>query len=98
MADEAGMSRSAFAARFTSLVGEPAMRWVLRWRMNLAAAALRDPRVTVASLASDVGYESEAAFARAFKRVLGYGPGEARRRGGTVTSDAQRANADGVER
>lgn len=90
MADEAGMSRSAFAARFTSLVGEPAMRYVLRWRMNVAATALRDPRVTVASLASDMRYESEAAFARAFKRVLGYGPGEARRRGGDAATPHDR--------
>lgn len=81
MAAEAQMSRSAFAARFTALVGEPAMRFVLRWRMHMAAAALRDARTTVTSVASDLGYQSDAAFARAFKRVLGHGPGQERRRG-----------------
>ena len=62
------MSRSAFAARFTELVGEPAMSYVTRWRMHLAAVALRDEDATVAALADRFGYRSEAAFARAFKR------------------------------
>lgn len=79
MAHEAGMSRSAFSARFSALVGEPAMHWVARWRMNVAAARLMDGRVTIAALADELGYESEAAFARAFKRVTGRWPGEARR-------------------
>lgn len=78
MAAEAGMSRSAFAARFTLLVGDSAMRYVARWRMNLAVSALREGPMTIAALASDLGYESEAAFARAFKRVVGCWPGEAR--------------------
>lgn len=78
LAREAAMSRSAFAARFTSLVGEPAMRYVSRWRMESAAAALRDG-ATVAELASRSGYESEAGFARAFKRVTGVSPGSMRR-------------------
>lgn len=80
MAREANMSRSAFSARFTALVGEPAMRWVARWRMNVACAALKDGRISIAALADRLGYESEAAFARAFKRVTGRWPGEARRR------------------
>jgi AraC-like DNA-binding protein len=75
MAREAGMSRSAFAARFTALVGEPAMRYVARWRMNVAVGALKDDRVTTATLAEQLGYESEAAFARAFRRVTGQWPG-----------------------
>lgn len=79
MADEAGMSRSAFAARFTALVGESAMRYVARWRMNVAASELKGDRVTIAALASDLGYDSEAAFARAFKRVMGCWPGAVRR-------------------
>ena len=73
------MSRSAFAARFTELVGEPAMSYVTRWRMHLAAAALRDEDATVAALAERFGYHSEAAFARAFKRVVGSPPGAVRR-------------------
>ena len=79
LADQIPMSRSAFAARFTELVGEPAMSYVTRWRMHLAAAALRDEGATVAALADRFGYRSEAAFARAFKRVVGSPPGAVRR-------------------
>jgi len=79
MAREAGMSRSAFATRFTMLVGEPAMRFVAKWRMNVAVAALRDDRITIAAVAEQLGYDSEAAFSRAFKRVIGRWPGEVRR-------------------
>ncbi|HEV2776944.1 MAG TPA: AraC family transcriptional regulator [Solirubrobacteraceae bacterium] len=81
LADEIPMSRSAFAARFTELVGEPTMSYVTRWRMHLAAAALRDEDATVAALAERFGYRSEAAFARAFKRVVGSPPGAIRRAG-----------------
>ncbi len=69
------MSRSAFAARFTELVGEPAMQYVARWRMHLAAASLRDEHATIAAVAARLGYRSQAAFARAFKRVAGLPPG-----------------------
>jgi AraC-like DNA-binding protein len=79
MARAAGMSRSAFAARFSLLVGEPAMRYVARWRMYVAMAALRHERASVAAVAEQVGYESEAAFSRAFKRIIGRWPGEVRR-------------------
>lgn len=75
LADELAMSRSAFAARFTELVGEPAMRYVTRWRMNLALDALQDDGATIAELAARLGYRSDAAFARAFKRVTGRSPG-----------------------
>jgi AraC-like DNA-binding protein len=82
LAREAGMSRSAFAARFTHLVGEPAMRYVTRWRMLAAQARLeRDADVTLGELAGECGYESEAAFHRAFQRVIGASPGAVRRRG-----------------
>lgn len=79
LAEELAMSRSAFAARFCELVGEPVMHYVTRWRMHLALGALRDDGATVAGLARRLGYRSEAAFARAFKRVLGISPGAARR-------------------
>ena len=85
LADQIPMSRSAFAARFTELVGEPAMSYVTRWRMHLAAAALRDEGATVAALADRFGYRSEAAFARAFKRVVGSPPGAVRRAGPVET-------------
>jgi AraC-like DNA-binding protein len=79
LADELAMSRSAFAARFTELVGEPAMQYVTRWRMLMATNALKDERATVAELANRLGYRSEAAFARAFKRVTGVAPGSVKR-------------------
>jgi AraC-like DNA-binding protein len=73
------MSRSAFAARFTELVGEPAMQYVGRWRMHVAVDSLKEDGATVAELASRLGYRSEAAFARAFKRLIGAPPGAVRR-------------------
>ena len=63
LARELAMSRSAFAARFTEVVGEPAMHYVARWRMQLALNALRDDNATVGELAGRLGYRSEAAFA-----------------------------------
>jgi AraC-like DNA-binding protein len=79
LAGEVAMSRSAFAARFTELVGEPAMAYVARWRMHVALSALAEERATVAELADRLGYRSDAAFSRAFKRVIGIAPGAARR-------------------
>lgn len=79
LAAELAMSRSAFAARFSELVGEPAMRYLTTWRMHLALAALQDGETTVAAQADALGYRSEAAFSRAFKRVIGEPPGAARR-------------------
>ena len=81
LARELSMSRSAFAARFTATVGEPVMEYVARWRMQLAFTALRDENATVGELARRLGYRSEAAFARAFKRVVGMPPGAVRRQG-----------------
>ncbi|NIL74576.1 AraC family transcriptional regulator [Rhodococcus sp. B10] len=74
------MSRSAFAARFTALVGETPMKYLARWRMQVAHDLLRSGDVTVAELAKRSGYDSDAAFARAFKRVIGVPPGSVRRR------------------
>jgi AraC-like DNA-binding protein len=81
LADELAMSRSAFAARFTDLVGEPVMQYVTRWRMRVAVNTLEDEGATVAELANRLGYRSEAAFARAFKRVTGVAPGSIKREG-----------------
>jgi len=75
LARELAMSRSAFAARFTALVGEPVMSYVARWRMHVAVAALKEEGATVGELAERLGYRSEAAFSRAFKRVIGAPPG-----------------------
>jgi AraC-like DNA-binding protein len=80
LAGELAVSRSAFAARFTELVGEPAMQYVTRWRMQVAQSAFEREGATVAEVADRLGYRSEAAFARAFKRVTGVPPGAAKRR------------------
>jgi AraC-like DNA-binding protein len=79
LADELAMSRSAFAARFTELVDEPVMQYVTRWRMQVAVNSLKEEGATVAELAHRLGYRSEAAFARAFKRVIGVPPGAIKR-------------------
>ena len=79
LADELAMSRSAFAARFTELVGEPVMQYVTRWRMQVAVNSLQEEGATVGELAARLGYRSEAAFARAFKRVIGRAPGAVKR-------------------
>lgn len=79
LARELAMSRSAFAARFTRLAGEPVMHYVTRWRMHVALDRLREDGVAVAELASDLGYDSEAAFSRAFKRTIGVSPGAVRK-------------------
>jgi AraC-like DNA-binding protein len=78
LASQAAMSRSAFAARFTQLVGEPAMQYVTRWRMHIALARLQQGPTTVHQLATQLGYDSEAAFSRAFKRIIGVSPGAVR--------------------
>jgi AraC-like DNA-binding protein len=78
LARHAHLSRSAFAARFTALVGEPAMRYLADWRMQLARAHLRQSAEPLSSTAHRFGYRSEAAFSRAFKRAFGVPPGSLR--------------------
>ncbi len=78
LAQEIGMSRSGFSARFTSLVGESAMRYLTQWRMKLARAQLQETSDPLSVLADRLGYQSEAAFCRAFKRVFGVSPGSFR--------------------
>jgi AraC-like DNA-binding protein len=77
--------RPPCAARFTELVNEPAIHYVTRWPMQIARSALETEGATVAELADRLGYKSEAAFARAFKRVSGIPPGAVKRRGETRT-------------
>jgi AraC-like DNA-binding protein len=79
LAAEAHLSRSAFAERFTQLVGVPPISYLTDWRMQLAAARLRDTRRTIAQIAAELGYESEATFTRAFKRAMAMSPGRYRR-------------------
>lgn len=79
LAAEAAMSRSAFAARFTDLVGETPMAYVTSWRMDVAGRLVREGGLTLAAVAERVGYRSEAAFNRAFRAAHGMPPGRFRR-------------------
>jgi AraC-like DNA-binding protein len=74
LARETGVSRSVLAARFMRLVGCPPMQYLTRWRMQLAARLLTDGLAKVSAVGRDVGYESEAAFSRSFKRLAGVTP------------------------
>jgi AraC-like DNA-binding protein len=80
LAREAGLSRSTLAERFAHFVGEPPMQYLGRWRMQLAARRLAEGTATVGAIALEVGYDSEAAFSRAFKRSTGSAPAHWRRR------------------
>jgi AraC-like DNA-binding protein len=80
LASEAAASRSVLADRFNDLVGYPPIQYLTRWRMQIAARRLMDPTARIASVAHEVGYESEAAFSRAFKKFVGQSPGQWRTR------------------
>jgi AraC-like DNA-binding protein len=79
LAREVGLSRSAFAERFTQLLGTPPMQYLANWRLQLAVGLLERQSISIAQAAAEVGYESEAAFNRAFKRQVGVPPGSWRR-------------------
>jgi len=74
LARDVAISRSTLAERFTRLVGEPPMHYLARWRMQLAARLLADGTAKVSAVALEVGYDSEAAFSRAFKKIVGVAP------------------------
>ncbi len=78
LAEAVGISRSALVERFTRYVSEPPMAYLTRWRLQLAARSLEKTSRGVADIAADIGYESEAAFNRAFKREFGQPPGRYR--------------------
>ena len=78
LAQQAGMSRSGFSARFTEVIGTSVKQYVTDWRMNLARLRIKQSDVTLAQLADELGYQSEAAFSRAYKRVVGEPPLRAR--------------------
>ena len=78
LAQDAAMSRSTLHERFTHFIGQPPMQYLTQWRMQVAAGRLRDTRAKLIEVALGVGYESEAAFSRAFKRAVGVAPGQFR--------------------
>jgi AraC-like DNA-binding protein len=85
LARESASSRSNLARQFTLLVGQPPMQYLARWRMQVAANLLRQNTAKIANIAAQVGYDSEAAFSRAFKKATGVAPG-AWRHGRHLTS------------
>jgi AraC family transcriptional regulator, alkane utilization regulator len=89
LARETALSRSALAQRFTDLVGEAPMRYLANWRMQLAKEMLREGHHSIQEIAARVGYESEPAFNRAFKRATGFPPA-AWRKGATTASQTSR--------
>jgi AraC-like DNA-binding protein len=76
LAKGVGVSRSSLAGRFTALVGIPPMHYLQKWRLQIAATRLSEGRGSIAAIAADIGYESEAAFSRAFKKHVGLPPAE----------------------
>ena len=87
LAREAGSSRTVLAERFHAVLGQAPIEYITCWRMQLAAERIRNGGGSLAAIAADVGYDSEAAFNRAFKRVTGVTPGRWRD-GGLVTAAA----------
>jgi AraC-like DNA-binding protein len=74
LASAVNLSRSTFAERFTAMIGQPPMKYLTNWRMQVAAHKLKEGRLSIGQIAFDIGYESEAAFTRAFKRECGVPP------------------------
>jgi transcriptional regulator GlxA family with amidase domain len=83
---EVGLSRSALADRFIRLIGVPPINYLANWRMQVAAQKLRDTNASIAQVAEIVGYDSEAAFSRAFKKAIGTAPATWRRSNSWATS------------
>lgn len=93
LAAEIGMSRAAFAARFTDLVGQPPLAYLTNWRMTIAADLLRNSTATIATVARNVGYQDPFAFSVAFKRSRGSTPSSWRQTSRDRTAAAQPADA-----
>lgn len=91
LARAVGVPRATFTRRFTTLTGQSPMAYVTSWRMTVAARILREERGTLREVASRVGYDSEFAFARAFKRTTGYAPGRYRIVAATAPQPGARA-------
>jgi AraC-like DNA-binding protein len=101
LAAQAGLSRSALHERFVHFIGQPPMQYLASWRMQVASARLRDTDAKVLDVAFDVGYENEAAFARAFRRIVGASPAawrRDRRRGPPEASPVSRRSGRRIPR
>ena len=85
LAQQAGSSRTVLADRFKAMLGRPPINYLASWRIQLAADRLRVDNESVSTVAASVGYESEAAFNRAFKRITGMTPGSWREGAGSPT-------------
>lgn len=81
LARDVGLSRSVLAERFNDLVGIPPIQYLAQWRMQIAVGLLASGNTNIANIAAETGYSSEAAFSRAFKRMMGVSPSEHRRQG-----------------
>lgn len=89
LAQRIGLSRSAFSQRFADIVGQPPMQYLTRWRLQLAAKELTGANKPLLAIAAQVGYESEAAFNRAFKREFGMPPSSWRKAQGKPAGDVE---------
>ena len=96
LADQARLARATFARRFNTLVGEPPLAYLTWWRMTIAARMLRTNTDALSTVAAHVGYSSEFAFSKAFKRHFDESPGSYRRRGTELTMHRSNANASAV--
>lgn len=95
LSEAVGLSRSALHERFAGLVGQPPMQYLAQWRMQVASQQLLQSTMNVAAIALETGYESEAAFSRAFKRLVGVPPATWRRQR-AAGRPARRASDAGV--
>jgi AraC-like DNA-binding protein len=93
LARKVGLSRLALAQRFTDLLGQPPMQYLARWRLQVAAQELLIGSKSLAAIAAQVGYDSEAAFNRAFKREFGMPPAGWRKKHNKVDVAGAPANA-----
>ena len=95
LASEVGLSRSSLVERFTRYLPDPPMAYLTGWRLRLAAQALTSTPKGVADIAADVGYESEAAFNRAFRRAFGTPPARYRRQSKNPERSPESAGPEG---
>jgi AraC-like DNA-binding protein len=97
LGDAVGLSRSALHERFAHYVGQPPIQYLAQWRMQVASRLLLESTMNVASIALETGYESEAAFSRAFKRQVGMPPAAWRRKRASASPRAVERNLEAAK-